>query len=93
MSKYKVSIKGGAEKTFSHLPKELQQKIVEAFFGLSADPYSRDRHIKKLSGYTNAYRMRIGRWRIFYNIDDQKYQIEVVDIFLRKEDSDYRRRQ
>ena len=92
MSKYKVSIKSSAQKTFLHLSKEFQQELIDAFLKLSLNPYIRDLSIKKLSGFKDAYRMRIGRWRVLYNVNDKKFIIEIIDIFIHKEENDYRRR-
>lgn len=47
-------------------------------------------HTKKLGGFNNGYRIRIGRWRILFVLGSN--QIEVVDIFLKKGPEDYRQR-
>lgn len=92
MRAYRVNVKNSVQKVFSRLPKETQQEIVDAFLRLGLDPYIKNAKIKKLSGFKDAYRMRIGRWRILYNISDKKFLIEIIDIFIHKEESDYRRR-
>lgn len=43
---------------------------------------------KKLEGTVSGYRIRIGKWRILFVLSGDV--IDVVDIFRRKEDSDYR---
>lgn len=47
-------------------------------------------HTKKLSGYNNGYRARVGQWRILFVLN--KSEIDIADIFLKKGRSDYRRR-
>lgn len=46
-------------------------------------------HTKKLIDSINGYRTRVGCWRILFIASDNA--IDIVDIFLRKESSDYRR--
>lgn len=47
-------------------------------------------HTKKLSGYKNGYRTRIGQWRILFVLDNG--EADIADIFLKKGKDDYRRR-
>ena len=42
---------------------------------------------KKLEGHTAGYRIRVGRWRILFILG--KAEIDVVDIFIKKGESDY----
>mgnify|MGYP001600400235 FL=1 len=48
---------------------------------------------KKLSGMDNAYRLRIGRWRVLFMFFVLEKRIEIVDIFMEKGARDYKRRQ
>jgi len=45
---------------------------------------------KKLEGAPNGYRIRIGRWRILFILKNG--EVDVADIFLKKENGDYRQR-
>ncbi|KKS37317.1 MAG: hypothetical protein A3G49_01515 [Candidatus Sungbacteria bacterium RIFCSPLOWO2_12_FULL_41_11] len=47
-------------------------------------------HTKKLEDSMDGYRTRVGRWRILFTL--KSGEIEVVDIFLKKGKSDYKRR-
>jgi len=47
-------------------------------------------HTKKLGGYKNGYRTRVGHWRILFILN--KSEIDIADIFLKKGKGDYRRR-
>ena len=38
---------------------------------------------KKLSGFDNLYRVRVGDWRISYAIEDERLVILVLEIALR----------
>ena len=92
MGRFKVYFKNSADKIFAGLSRELQQNIVEALFRLAENPFSRDQNIKKISGAVDAYRIRIGRWRILYTVYINKKEIEVIDLFLKKGKEDYSKR-
>ena len=92
MSVYRVIVKGAGKKVFYRLPQNFQQEILNIFFDLSINPYRRDFPIKKLSGFVDAYRLRIERWRVLYRVDDGNHAIEILDIFLKKGKDDYRRK-
>lgn len=46
-------------------------------------------HTKKLGGHEAGYRVRIGRWRVLFALNNN--EIDVVDIFIKKNKSDYQR--
>ena len=48
------------------------------------------RDIKKIQGTETGRRLRIGRWRILFLLTNRR--IEIVDIFLKKGEEDYRKR-
>ena len=47
-------------------------------------------HSKKLEDTPQGYRLRISRWRVLFVLKDG--EAEIVDIFIKKGRSDYRRR-
>lgn len=47
-------------------------------------------HTKKLGGTPHGYRVRLGRWRIVFVLNNG--DIDVADIFLKKGRGDYRHR-
>lgn len=89
---FRVFFKASAEKIFSSLSLQLQEKITGAIFRVANNPFVNHRNLKKLSGFGSGYRMRIGRWRIIYHLNDLDKEIEILDIFLKKGKDDYRRR-
>ena len=92
MERFKVYFKTSAEKIFATLPSELKQSVVEALFKLAENPFSRGQNVKKVSGSVDAYRIRVGRWRVLYSIYIDKREVEVIDIFLKKGREDYSKR-
>lgn len=69
-------------------PRDIQTEIQAAIDVLEQGAFPP--HTKKLGGRQNGYRTRVGRWRILFVLKDG--EIEIIDIFLKKERGDYGRR-
>ena len=65
-------------KTLRKLPRDLRERIDRAILALSVDP--RPVGCKKLSGYTDLYRVRMGDWRITYAIKNAELIVLVVEV-------------
>ncbi|MBN3881032.1 MULTISPECIES: type II toxin-antitoxin system RelE family toxin [unclassified Nostoc] len=65
---YKVEILRGALKQLKKIPSELQERIQIKIDDLATEP--RPNGVKKLKGKENAYRIRIGDYRVIYDIFD-----------------------
>jgi mRNA interferase RelE/StbE len=66
------------EKVLRRVPKELLQRIDAQFTILANNP--RPAGSKKLSGFDNLYRIRVGDWRISYAIEEKRLVILVLEI-------------
>jgi mRNA interferase RelE/StbE len=75
---WQVIIHRRAEKVPQRLPKDLLQRIWSAIQDLAQDP--RPDGCKKLVGYDNLYRVRVGDWRISYAIEDDKLIILILEV-------------
>jgi len=75
---YKILIRKEARKILSRLPKNLLNRISKAIDGLAGNP--RPEGCKKLEGYDNLYRMRVGDWRISYAIEDDQLIVLVIEV-------------
>ena len=84
-NKYSVELKKSAAKEFKKLPKNIQEKILEAFSFLAQSPYSELLNIKKLKGADSLYRLRIGDYRIVYEVKDKVLTILIIKIGHRKD--------
>jgi mRNA interferase RelE/StbE len=80
---YKLTISPKAEKHFSRLPKNLQEKIAKKLMQLEEDPFKEGMDIKKLAGTEKSYRLRVGELRIIYQMETKLEDIFVVDIDFR----------
>lgn len=79
---WQVSILPPAAKQLSKLDKPVAKRISKAISGLAQHP--RPAGSKKLAG-VDAWRIRIGDWRVIYQIQDQRLIVLVVRIGHRRE--------
>lgn len=87
---FQVIIKPKAEKEFTKLPANLKQDFFSEFKKLAVSPFQQN--VKKIKGTGFGYRMRIGRWRVLFVLFLKEKKIEIVDIFMEKDKSDYNKR-
>jgi len=85
MSVYRVELTKSAKKEFDHLPKQIQRKVVEALTFLTTNPFSELLQIKKLKGSESLYRIRLGDYRLVYEIRKNILLVIVIKIGHRKE--------
>jgi len=79
---YKVEILRGALKQLKKIPSELQERIQIKIDDLATEP--RPNGVKKLKGKENAYRIRVGDYRIIYDIFDDLLVVNVVEVGHRR---------
>lgn len=79
---YSVVISEYALKQLKKLDKSMIPKIKEAISALQENP--RPFGYKKLKG-EDAYRIRLGNYRVIYEIHDNKLIVVVIDIDHRKQ--------
>ena len=72
---YQLIIKRPAEKELDRLPREVRKRIIRRLLTLEQE--ARPSGSKKLQGQ-EAYRLRVGDYRVLYTIDDQE---KIVTIF------------
>lgn len=82
MSRYAVSINRRAQKNLAAVPTDLYERIKKALIALGDDP--RPMGSRKLKT-RDAYRIRVGNYRVVYEIDDTKKTVTVLDVGDRKE--------
>ena len=82
MAKYDIEITRSAEKQLKRLPPDDQQRVVAAILPLSEDPFPRGS--RKLSGYDDVFRIRVGRYRVLYSASGRKLIIIILKIGHRK---------
>jgi mRNA interferase RelE/StbE len=83
MKRYEVVISKRAEKDLHKLPDAVLEKIVPALIALEENP--RPAGCKKLKGYTDLWRIRIGDYRAIYAIEDVILLVDVRAVGNRKD--------
>ncbi len=82
MAAYKIFFKESVWKDFEPIPKKDLKKILQSIDRLSDDP--RPRGCEKLTGQ-ERYRLRQGRYRIVYSIQDDELTVWIVKVAHRKD--------
>jgi mRNA interferase RelE/StbE len=77
---YRVEFKKSAAKEFHKLPAQIQRKVLEALQVLAINPYSELLQTKKLKGAAQLFRIRIGDYRVVYEVEKQKLIVVVIKI-------------
>ena len=81
---YTIHLERRAEREFRRLPREVIRRIDAMFRQLASNP--RPVGVVKLSGRTaSGWRVRVGEYRILYQIDDSRNRIDVYRIKHRRE--------
>jgi len=75
MAGYSVFFRKSVERDMARIPKRDVGRIMERILTLAADP--RPRGCEKLSGQ-ERYRVRQGKYRIVYSIQDEELTVWVV---------------
>ncbi|MCX7006811.1 MAG: type II toxin-antitoxin system RelE/ParE family toxin [Kiritimatiellaeota bacterium] len=79
---YAISILRGAQKTLNALIAPEQERVIAAIRKLASNP--RPAGVKKLAG-REAWRIRVGDYRVIYEINDNELTVLVVDFGHRRE--------
>ncbi len=77
---YDIEFTKQALKDLQRVPKNYAVLILKKIKQLSIKPYDKALDVKKLQGIDNAYRLRIGDYRVIYEIENKKLLINVVKI-------------
>lgn len=83
MTSYEVIIMPQARKDLDAFSGKLISRFEEVIMGFSEEP--RPRNSKKLSGGGARWRVRVGEYRILYEIDDPRTTVKIFRIAHRKE--------
>lgn len=75
---YKIQFTKGATKELNKLPIDIKNRIDLKILNLTVDP--RPNGVKKLKGIENTYRIRVGEYRVIYEIYDDVLLVTVVKI-------------
>lgn len=80
---YFLQFRDSITKDFKRMPEKERQKIWLYIQNLKVNP--RSRGCKKLEGRINEYRIRFGKYRIIYTINDKEKIVLIIRVGQRKE--------
>jgi mRNA interferase RelE/StbE len=83
VKKYTVRYARAAEKDLERLPAPLVQRIHVAINGLADNPHPAGH--KKLKGLESTYRLRVGDYRVLYEIHEEIVLVLIIRIRHRKD--------
>jgi mRNA interferase RelE/StbE len=83
VAKYAVDTKPSSRRELEKLSNSLIARLVPKIEGLAADP--RPTGCRKLRGYKDLWRIRVGNYRVVYIIDDDRKMVSVTRIAHRKD--------
>jgi len=83
MALYAVSFRRSAEKDLRRLDAASQQRVLRAANSLARNP--RPSGCRKLHGSDNAFRIRVGDYRIVYTVDDEVLVVAIERVRHRRE--------
>jgi mRNA interferase RelE/StbE len=80
---HEVYLEHAAEKDLKKLPGEIFQRIITHIKSLAKTP--RPSGCRKITGTKNDWRIRVGDYRIIYEIDDNVRVVKVMRVRDRRE--------
>lgn len=83
MSRYRVELRSAAEKDLRRLSSVIRPRVVAAIWLLADNP--RPANCRKIVGGRNAYRIRVGDYRVIYTVSDVVLVVAIENIRHRRE--------
>jgi len=83
MAKYRIEISATAERQLKKIRREDKVRILRSISLLASDP--RPSGCRKMSGYDDIYRLRIGDYRVIYEVDGRRIIVVILKIGHRRE--------
>ncbi|MFF2539019.1 type II toxin-antitoxin system RelE family toxin [Streptomyces cyaneofuscatus] len=83
--KYAFRFTAAAQRQLRALDRPAAMRILAALTALGDDPYREDADIKKLTGPSGLYRLRVGSYRVAYQVEDGELIILVVKVGDRRD--------
>jgi mRNA interferase RelE/StbE len=80
---FKVSITSSAERDLKRLDRPIKNRIVSAILALASDP--RPYGCLKVKSEEGVWRIRVGDWRVGYEVDDRAGEVLVFKIAHRSD--------
>lgn len=83
MPKYLLDVKASAQRELDRLDNAIFARVDAKLLLLSETP--RPAECKKLKGYRDIWRLRVGDWRVIYSIDDAARVVSILRVAHRRD--------
>ena len=83
MTGYRIEVSATAEKQIRKLARSDQIRVLRAIQALSKEP--RPPGTRKLRGYADVFRVRIGTYRIIYSLEQDRLLIIILKVGHRRD--------
>ncbi|MBA0049417.1 type II toxin-antitoxin system RelE/ParE family toxin [Streptomyces sp. AJS327] len=83
--KYAFRFTTAAQRQIRAIDRPEAMRILTALTALGDDPYREDADIKKLTGPSGLYRLRVGNYRVAYQVNDGELVVLVVKVGDRRD--------
>jgi mRNA interferase RelE/StbE len=79
---YSVVTTKSFDKALARIPLNWQKRIARKIREVAADPYAANHNLTKLQG-RDGYRLRVGDWRVIYELHDERLVLLVLEVGAR----------
>lgn len=83
MRRFAVEFTTAAAREVRKLDPQIRSRVIDAIEGLADDP--RPATARKLVGFTDAWRLRIGDYRVLYEVIDESVLVTVFKVGHRRD--------
>ena len=83
MASFQIEWRKSTRKDLRKIDRQMVARIVEAVEALADEPYPSGS--TKLSGSETAHRIRVGDYRVLYEVYDQEIVVEVIKVGHRRD--------
>ena len=80
---HEVLVENRAQRNLKRLSREILERVVRAVRGLANNP--RPKGCRKIVGAQNDWRIRVGEYRVIYEIDDVARVVRVMYVRHRRD--------
>ena len=78
MDSFKIDLRGSSEDDLKKIDRQYIPKIIEEIGYLAENPFPVQS--KKLKDSESSYRLRVGDWRVIYEIEDDRVVVIVLKV-------------
>ncbi|MCL1467545.1 type II toxin-antitoxin system RelE family toxin [Argonema galeatum] len=75
---YQIEILPSAKRELDALPLQVRERIDKAFEALAINP--RPPGVKAMQGYKGLLRIRVGKYRVIYRVEDDRLVVIIVQV-------------